>query len=53
MRKEGGRPICRPVATVAIDGGRYVIGRFERGHDSSAGRMALHTLGGGSPKDTL
>ena len=53
VRKERGRPICCPVAAVAIDGGRYVIRRFERGHDSSAGRVALHTLRGGSPKDAL
>lgn len=51
--KERGRPICRPMAAAAIDGGRYVIRRFERRHDSSAWRVALHTLGWSSPKDTL
>ena len=51
--KERGRPICRPMTAAAIDGGRYVIRRFERGHDSSAWRMALHTLGGSSPKNAL
>ena len=53
VRKKRRRPICRPVAAAAIDGGRYVIRRFERGHDSSAWGVALHTLRGGSPKDAL
>ncbi len=53
VRKKRGGPIRRPVAAIAIDGGRYVIRRFERGDDSSAGGMALHTLCGGSPKNAL
>jgi hypothetical protein len=53
VRKKRRRPICRPMAAAAIDGGRYVIRRFERGHDSSAWGVALHTLRGGSPKDAL
>ena len=51
--KERGRPISRPMAAAAIDGGRYMIRRFERRCDSPAGRVALHTLSGGSPKNTL
>ena len=53
VRKERGRPICRPVATTAVDRGRQVVRWLKCGYDSSAGRMALHTLRGGSSKDTL
>ena len=53
VRKERGGPIRRPMAAVAIDSSRYVTRWFERGHDSPAGRVTLHTLRGSSPKDTL
>jgi hypothetical protein len=53
MGKERGRPICRPMTTAAIDGGWYVIRRFERGHDPPPRRVALNTLSGGSPKNPL
>jgi hypothetical protein len=53
MGKEGRLPTGRPVATIAVDGGGQVVGRFERGYDSSAGRVALHTLRGCPAKDTL
>ena len=53
MGKEGRFPIGCAMATIAVHRRRQVAGRFERGHDSSAGRVALHTLRGGSPKDAL
>ena len=53
MGKEGRFPIGCPMATITVHRRRQMVGRFERGHDSSAGRMALHTLRGGSPKDAL
>ena len=53
VRKERGRPICRPVAAAAVDRSRQVVRRLKCRYDSSAGRMALHTLRGGAPKDAL
>ena len=37
MGKERRRPICRPVAAVAVDGGRQVVRRLKGGHDSTTG----------------
>jgi len=53
MGKERRFPICRPVAAVAVDRGRQVVRRLKCRYDSSAGRMALHTLRGGPPIDAL
>lgn len=53
MRKECRRPIRRTMATVTIDTGRQMVRGFESRDDSSAWRVALHTLRGGSSKDSL
>ena len=53
MGKEGRFPIGGAVAAAAVDRGRQVVRRLKCRDDSSAGRMALHTLRGGSPKNTL
>ena len=53
MGKEGRFPTCRPVAAVAVDRSRQVVRRLKCRYDSSAWRMALHTLRGGSPIDAL
>lgn len=53
MGKKRWLPICRPMATITIDGGRQVIRRFECGDDPSARRVALHTLCGSSSENAL
>ena len=53
MGKEGRFPISRPVATITVHRRRQMAGRFERRDNPPAGRVALHTLGGSSPKDAL
>lgn len=53
MGKERRFPICRSVAAVAVDRGRQVVCRLKCRYDSSAGRMALHTLRGGPSIDAL
>ena len=53
MGKEGRFPVGRPVAAAAVDRGRQVVRRLKCRDDSSAGRMALHTLRGGPPIDAL
>jgi len=53
MGKERRFPICRPVAAVAVDRCRQVVRWLKCRHDSSARRMALHTLRGGPPIDAL
>ena len=53
MGKERGRPICRPMAAATIDRGRQVVRRLKGGDDSSAGRVALHTLRRRSSENAL
>lgn len=53
MGKEGRFPIGCPMATITVHRRRQMAGRFERGDNSPAGRVALHTLRGGSPKYAL
>ena len=53
MSKEGRPPIGRAMATITVHCRRQMVDRLERGDDSPAGRMALHTLRGGSPKNAL
>jgi hypothetical protein len=51
--KKRGGPICRPVTAVAVDRGGQVVRGLKGGHDSSARRMALHTLCRRSSKNAL
>jgi hypothetical protein len=53
MSEEGRFPIGGAVATITVHSRRQMVGRFERGDDSPAGRVALHTLRRGSPKNAL
>jgi hypothetical protein len=53
MSKEGRFPIGRAMATITVHSRRQMVDRLERGDDSPAGGVALHTLRGGSPEDAL
>ena len=44
VSKEGWSPARGAVATVTVGRGRQVVRRLKGGYDSTAGRMALHTL---------
>lgn len=46
MRKESGPPTGCAVTTVAVHRGRQMVGRFERGNDTAARRVALEALSG-------
>ena len=53
MGKKRGCPICRPVTAVTVDRGRQVVRRLKGGDDTSARRVALHTLRRRATKNTL
>jgi len=53
MSKEGRLPIGRAMATITVDSRRQMVDRLDGGDDPPAGGVALHTLRGSSPEDTL
>lgn len=53
MGEKRGFPVRRPMATIAIDRGRQVIRRFERGNYSSTWGVTLHTLCRSSSENAL